>query len=123
MMTGTTPTSVDAYVEAAPEAARAHLRTLRAEVKAAAPKAEEKISYGMPYYEYRGRLIYFAAFKNHLGVYGVGRALTDYADELKPYLGAKSTLRFPYAKPLPLPLIRKVLKTRVREVEARGGAA
>jgi len=120
MMPEKAPTSVDAYVEAAPEPARAHLRRLRAEIRAAAPKAEEKISYGMPYYEYRGRLIYFGAFKNHVGVYSVGRALTDYADELEPYLGAKSTLRFPYAEPLPLPLIRKVLKTRVREVEERG---
>jgi uncharacterized protein YdhG (YjbR/CyaY superfamily) len=63
---------VDAYIAAAPVPAQPILRHLRQVIKAAAPKAEERISYGMPSYEYYGRLVYFAAFKNHVGLYAVG---------------------------------------------------
>ncbi len=96
------------------------LRQLRQIIKAEAPKAEERLSYGMPFYKYKGRLIYFAAHKDHVGVYPVGRAKTVYANELKPYIAERQTLRFPIGRALPVTLIKKVLKERVRENEASG---
>ena len=109
---------VDAYISSKPAAVQPMLRQLRQIIKAAAPKAEEKLSYGMAYYSYHGRLIYFAAHKDHVGVYPVGRSKTRYASELKPYLKPKETLRFPIGERLPVTLIRKVVRQRVKENEA-----
>ena len=66
--------AVDAYIAAAPKVAQPRLGQLRKLIKDTAPKATERLSYGMPHYEYKGRLIYFSAFKNHIGVYPVGEA-------------------------------------------------
>jgi uncharacterized protein YdhG (YjbR/CyaY superfamily) len=112
---------VDAYIAAAPKAAQPHLRRLRALIKEAAPRAEERISYGMPHYAYHGRLIYFAAFKNHVGVYPGGYA--DRFPELKPYMTGKGTYRFPLDQPLPAGLIRRYVKARVKENEAKAASA
>ena len=106
--------AVDAYIAAAPRAAQPHLRRLRDVIKGAAPKAEEKISYGMPFYEYRGRLLYFAAFKKHVGLYAVGEA-----KGLQKYFYGASTLRFPFDEPLPAAQISKLVKARVKENEAK----
>jgi uncharacterized protein YdhG (YjbR/CyaY superfamily) len=114
---------VDAYIAAAPVSAQPILRQLRSVIKAAAPKAEERISYGMPSYEYHGRLVYFAAFKNHVGLYAVGQEQDSYAKELSGYLSGKSTARFPIGQPLPIALIRKVVKARVKENEATSKGA
>lgn len=113
-----TAKSVDAYITAAPMPAQPILRQLRQVIKAAAPKAEERISYGMPSYDYHGRLVYFAAFKNHVGLYAVGKAQDRYTNELSAYLSGASTARFPIGEPLPVDLIRKVVHTRVKENEA-----
>jgi uncharacterized protein YdhG (YjbR/CyaY superfamily) len=110
---------VDAYIAAAPKAAQATLRQLREVIRDAAPKAEERISYGMPSYDYHGRLVYFAAFKNHVGLYAIGQPQDAYTKELKPYLAGKSTARFPIGEPLPVALIRKVVEARVKENEAQ----
>ncbi len=117
-MTDPAPRDVDEYIAAAPEAAQPMLHELRRLIRAAAPEAEEKISYGMPFYEYHGRLIYFAAYKNHIGLYPLGQAKDRYADELKEYLSGRSTARFPIGRPLPISLIRKVVSLRVEENEA-----
>ena len=108
---------VDAYIAAAPKTAQPHLRQLRALIKEAAPKAEEKISYKMPSYNYRGNLVYFSAFRHHVGLYPSGYA-EKYPD-LKQYMSGKGTLRFPLDEPLPAALIKKFIKTRVRENEAK----
>jgi uncharacterized protein YdhG (YjbR/CyaY superfamily) len=105
---------VDAYIAAAPVPAQPILRQLRHTIKSAAPKAEERISYGMPSYEYHGRLVYFAAFKNHVGLYAVGKEHDSYAKELSDYLTGKSTARFPIGQPLPVALIRRVVQARVK---------
>ena len=109
---------VDAYIATAPVSAQPILRQLRDVIKAAAPKAEERISYGMPSYEYHGRLVYFAAFKNHVGLHAVGQEHDRYAKELSAYLSGKSTARFPIGQPLPIAAIRKVVEARVKENEA-----
>jgi uncharacterized protein YdhG (YjbR/CyaY superfamily) len=107
---------VDAYIAAAPKAAQPHLRHLRSVIKEAAPKAEERISYGMPSYHYEGRLIYFAAFKTHVGVYPSFQAEKH---NLAKYMAGQGTLRFPLDEPLPAALIRKLVKARVKEYDAK----
>ena len=112
--------AVDAYIAAAPKAVQPMLRELRAAIRSAAPKAEEKISYRMPFYAYHGRLIYFAAHKTHVGMYPViGREKDLYAKELKPYLAAKATLQFPIGQPIPIALVKKVVRARAKDNEAR----
>jgi len=110
---------VPAYIAAAPAKARPRLRQLRKIIKDTAPKATETISYGMPYYSYQGRLIYFGLARAWLGLYLLGRAKARYAKELKPYLSGASTARFSLDRPLPTALIRKVVKERVAENEER----
>jgi uncharacterized protein YdhG (YjbR/CyaY superfamily) len=109
---------VDAYIAAAPKPARPMLRELRRIIKATAPRAEERMSYGMPYYAHHGRLVYYAAYQHHVGVYIMGRARKTFARELKGYLTSKATLRFPIGTRIPATLMRKVLKDRMRENEA-----
>lgn len=110
---------VDAYIAAAPRAAQPKLRQMRDAIRAAAPKATERISYRMPYYEYHGRLVYFAVQREHVGLYLLGRAKTLYAKDLAPYLSGVSTARFPYDRPLPVALVRKIVRERVKENEER----
>ncbi len=108
--------SVESYIAAAPSAARPRLRELRQVIKAAAPKAQEKISYGIPFYEYRGRLIYFAGYQNHVALYPVADA-----KGLERYQAAKATLRFPLDELLPLAKIRSLVRARVKERDAGRG--
>jgi uncharacterized protein YdhG (YjbR/CyaY superfamily) len=112
--------AVDAYIAAAPKAVQPMLRELRAAIRSAVPKAEEKLSYRMPFYAYHGRLIYFAAHKTHVGMYPIiGPEKDLYAKELKPYLAAKATLQFPIGQPIPIALVKKVVKARAKDNEAR----
>ena len=112
--------AVNAYIAAAPKAVQPMLRELRQAIRSVAPKAEEKLSYGMPFYAHHGRLIYFAAHTNHVGMYPIiGREKDLYAKELKPYMAAKATLQFPIGKPIPIGLVKKVVKERAKENEAR----
>ncbi|HJR56540.1 MAG TPA: DUF1801 domain-containing protein [Rhizomicrobium sp.] len=108
--------TVDAYIKAVPEAARPMLKELRALVQKAAPKAEEYISYGMPYYRYHGALLGFAAFKQHVGFFP-GAIVTDFADELKGYKTSRGTVQLPYGKKIPVSLIRRIIKAGVKRNE------
>lgn len=119
------PADVDAYIEAAPEAVRQQLRGLRALIRSEAPKATEKMSYGIPFYEYgvkqgtfASRLIYFAAQKKHIALYPAGDA-----KGLEEYLTERSTLRFPLEEPLPMARIRAFVRSRVKQREAEMKAA
>ena len=107
--------SVDAYIAAAPRAAQPHLRALRKMIRAEAPEAEERISYRMPHYHYHGRLVYFAAHTNHVGLYALGD--TYKAEGLQRYVAAKGTLQFRFDEPLPLAKLARLVKQRVRENE------
>ena len=113
---------VDAYIAAAPKAAQPLLRELRRIIRSSAPLAEERISYRMPYYHLHGRLVYFAAHKNHVGLYALGK--TYEAEGLKRYVAAKGTLQFPYDEPLPEAQIARLVKKRVAEnrEKARSGS-
>jgi len=109
---------VDAYIQAAPREARVKLVQLRKIIKAAAPRADEAISYRMPYYKYHGALAYFAAFKNHVSLFVPPPVIEEHKRELKGYETAKGTVRFPLDKPLPVALIRKLVKARIARNEA-----
>jgi uncharacterized protein YdhG (YjbR/CyaY superfamily) len=108
---------VAGYIAAAPPAARPMLRQLRRIVRTHAPRAVEKLSYGMPYYDHHGRLIYFAAFTKHVSVFAMGRSKARFAAETKPYRITASTLQFPYGTKLPAGLIARLVRARVREIE------
>jgi uncharacterized protein YdhG (YjbR/CyaY superfamily) len=113
--------TVDAYIAAAPKEVQSKLRKLRAAIREAAPTAEERVSYGMPYYGYKGRLAYFAAFKNHIGLYVPSPVIEEHKSELKDYETAKATVRFPLDKKLPIMLIKKLVKARKQMNGARKG--
>lgn len=103
---------VDAYIKAAPKEARVKLVELRKIIRATAPGADEGISYRMPYYNHNGALVWFAAFKNHIGFFVRPPVIKEHRQELKGYETTKSTVRFPIDKPLPVVLIRKLIKSR-----------
>jgi uncharacterized protein YdhG (YjbR/CyaY superfamily) len=111
--------TVDEYLEPFPPAVRNTLEKLRQTIKAAAPKAEEVISYMMPAYKQNGALVYFGGYKTHIGFYPTAGAIEAFKKELSAYEGSKGTIRFPIDKPLPLGLISKIVKFRVKENEVK----
>ena len=113
------PRDVDSYIASVPRELRALVRTLRAVIRRAAPAAEERISYGMPYYHYKGRLAYFRLQSHHLGLYIPTPVLKRHARELKGYHAAGATLRLPLDKKLPVGIIRKLIKARIAERNGR----
>ena len=113
--------SVDEYIATFPEEIQKILEELRGTIKAAAPDAEEKISYQMPAFALKGNLVYFAAFKNHIGFYPTSSGTEAFKKELSIYDGSKGTVRFPIDKPLPLKLISRIVKFRVAENLKKAG--
>jgi uncharacterized protein YdhG (YjbR/CyaY superfamily) len=107
--------SIDEYIADFPEEVQKTLGELRAAIKAAAPDAEERISYQIPTFTLKGNLVHFAAYKKHIGFYPTSSGIQAFKRELSVYEGAKGTVRFPIDKPLPLKLIRKIVKFRVAE--------
>ena len=107
--------SIDEYIATFPGEIQKILRELRAVIKAAAPDAEERISYQMPTFWQQGNLVHFAAFKNHIGFYPAPRGIEAFKKELSVYEGAKGSVRFPIDKPLPLELVSRIVKFRVAE--------
>jgi len=112
------PKDPDAYVTSFPPPAQARMQSLRKTIKAAAPKAEEVISYGIIGYKYYGMLVFFGGWQSHIGFYPAGR-LEVFTKELAGYKRSKGTIQFPLDKPLPLRLISKIVKYRVKENEIK----
>ena len=110
---------VDQYLAGVPKEARATLEKLRQTIKAAAPMASEVISYQMPMYKHHGMVIGFAAFKDHCSIFPGSAVMDAYKEELKHYSTSKGTIRFPADKPLPAALVKKLVKARIAENEAR----
>lgn len=112
---------VEAYLAACPEPHRSTLEKMRATIRAAVPKdATEAISYGMPSFQYKGGLVGYAAFKEHCSFFPMsGRLVEEFADELKAYKTSKGTIQFPVDKPLPSTLVKKMVKARIAQNEAR----
>lgn len=120
MKTSTLARDVDEYLAAVPEKQRATLEKLRNTIKSAAPKATEAISYRIPTFKHRGHLVGFAAFKNHCSFFVMRPSVIKaHKDELKTYETAPGTIRFPVDKPLPLALVRKLVKARIEENGSR----
>src|SRR5687768_17385768 len=109
------PDSIDAYIAAFPPDIRERLEALRATIHAAAPDATEKISYQMPTFYLKGNLVHFAAFAHHIGFYPAPSGITAFDAELARYKRAKGSVRFPLDEPLPLALVTKIVKFRVKE--------
>jgi uncharacterized protein YdhG (YjbR/CyaY superfamily) len=107
--------TIDEYIDTFPEDVRNILNELRQAIKEAAPEAEETINYQIPTFTLHGNLVHFAALKNHIGFYPTPSGMEAFKKELSSYKGAKGSVQFPIDQPLPLPLIRRIVKYRVKE--------
>ena len=108
---------IDNFIAGYPRETQALLRQLRSTIRKAVPNAEEVISYGIPTFDLHGRhLVHFAAFKNHIGFYPTPSGIEEFKKELSEYKSAKGSVQFPIYKPLPLGLITKIVRFRVKEI-------
>ncbi len=121
--------TIDEYIKTFPEDVQSILEKMRQTIRRAAPEAEETISYQIPAFKLNGNLVWFAAFKNHIGLYPTPSGTEAFKKELSPYQGGKGSIRFPFKEPIPYDLVRKVVmfrrkenleKKRVREYAAKG---
>lgn len=111
--------AVDEYIVTYPEDIKKILKQIRAIIKENAPDAVESMSYGMPAYKVHGRLlVYFAAFKNHIGFYATPSGHTEFKEELSKYKQGKGSVQFPLDKPIPFDLMRQIVAFRVEENKA-----
>jgi len=115
MISGPKPASVDKYIAAFPPAVRTILRKIRRTIRDAVPDTEEMISYRMPAFKLDGVLVYFAAFKNHIGLFPPVRGDASFVRAVKRYAGPKGNLRFPLDEPIPYDLIRRIVKVRRKQ--------
>ncbi len=113
------PEDVDEYIANSPEGVQEKLRQIRQIIRETAPNATEKLSYGMPYYSLNGRLVYFAYFKDHVSLFAMPSAIKKFDKEIAPYHRSKATVGFALNKPLPVPLIKKMVAFRVEEQLAK----
>ena len=111
--------NIDEYIAGYPEDIQGKLRDLRATIKEAAPGAEEKISYQMPAFNLNGILVYFAVQTRHIGFYPTSSGVMAFKEELGSYKSSKGAIQFPLDKPLPLELIARIVRFRVRENSER----
>lgn len=110
------PSTITEYIAAAPPVARKHLREIRSILKKVAPKAEEGLKWGSPVFEENRILFAYAAFKQHMNFMPTPSAMKPFAKELADYKTGKGTIQFPYDKPLPAALIRKIAVFRAKDV-------
>ena len=109
------PANIDEYIGAFPNDVQEILEKIRATIQKAAPDAKEKISYSMPAFEQNGIVVYFAAFKNHIGLYALPSGHETFKEELSKYKSGKGSVQFPLDQPMPFDLITKIVKFRVKE--------
>jgi uncharacterized protein YdhG (YjbR/CyaY superfamily) len=114
--------SIDEYIATFPQDKQALLETVRATIKAAAPQAQELISYQMPAFALKGNLVYFAALKDHIGFYPTASGIEAFKDELSGYEVTKGSVKFPINQPLPLELISKIVQYRVSQNLSKAAA-
>jgi uncharacterized protein YdhG (YjbR/CyaY superfamily) len=114
--------AVDAYIKAARGTARKKLREVRNAIREVAPEAKESISYGIPYYDYRGRLAWFGLQTNHIGLYLRPPIIQEHSRELKGYVTTKSAVHLPLDREIPSSLVKKLVRARmkVNDAEAKG---
>ena len=114
-----TSASVDDYISNADPHTKKALKDIRKTIKAAAPKADEVISYQMPGYKYHGVLVYFAAYKNHIGFYPGAGGVLEFYKKLSSFKSAKGSIQFPNDRPIPYDVISKIVKFRVKQNEEK----
>jgi uncharacterized protein YdhG (YjbR/CyaY superfamily) len=116
------PKDIDAYIATFPRQVQTLLTRVRRTIRAAAPKATEVISYNMPAFKQHGILVYFAGFKSHIGLYPPVRGDAALEKAVAKYAGPKGNLKFPYDAPLPLALIARIVRFKVKQDLARQSA-
>ncbi len=107
--------NIDEYIAFFPANVQANLTDLRRAIHEAAPKAEETISYQMPAFKQNGILVYFAAFKDHIGFFPTASGVEAFKPKLSAYKTSKGTIQFPLDKPMPLDLVKEIVRFRVKQ--------
>ena len=113
------PTTVPGYIRAAPKEGQKALREMRATLKSAAPRAKEVLKWGSPAFEDKRILFAFAAFRSHLSFMPTPSAMKPFKTELAKYKTGKGSIQFPYDKPLPKALIRRIAARRVKDLKEK----
>jgi len=113
---------IDRYIAGFPEETQYLLDKVRTTIIKAAPEAEEVISYQMPAYKYQGILVFFAGYKNHIGFYPGAGGIEAFKKEIAVYKNAKGSVQFPLDKPIPLQLITKMVKFRMKQNKEKAAA-
>jgi len=116
------PGDVDGYIASFPREQQTLLKKVRRTIRAAAPRATEVISYNIPAYRLNGMLVYFAGFKGHIGLYPPVRGSAALEKAAARYAGPKGNLKFPHQQPLPLGLIARIVRFKVKQDRARAVA-
>jgi len=116
------PKTIDEYISAFSPEVRAILQEVRQVVRSAAPDAQEAISYNIPAFKLNGVLVYFAAFKQHIGFYPPIRGDSRLEKAVSQYAGEKGNLRFPLGDPIPYPLIARIVKLRAKQNLAKAAS-
>ena len=116
------PQTIDDYIAGFPGDVQEILQRIRQTIRQAAPDAQEKISYQMPAFTLKGNLVYFGAFKNHIGFYPIPSGIEEFKEELSAYEQGKGSVQFPLDKPIPFDLISRIVKFRVKENLAKAAA-
>ena len=114
-----TPKSIDEYIARFSPEVQAILKRIRRTIRSAAPEAQEIISYQIPAFTLNGVLVYFAAFKKHIGFYPPVRGNARLEKAISPYAGEKGNLRFPFDRPIPYRLIERIVKHQVKQNMAK----
>lgn len=114
--------NIDEYIRSFPDHIRVKLEEMRASIRQAAPEAEEVISYAMPTYRLHGNLVHFAGYKTHIGFYPAPSGIEAFRKELSVYPGGKGSIQFPLPDPIPLALVGKIVKFRVKENQEKATA-
>jgi uncharacterized protein YdhG (YjbR/CyaY superfamily) len=107
--------NIDEYISAFPGDVQKRLQEIRTTIQKAAPEAAETINYAIPTFTLNGNLVHFAGFKNHIGFYPAPSGIEAFKKELSVYEGAKGSVQFPLDRPLPLGLVARIVKFRVKE--------
>lgn len=116
------PATIDDYIATFSPEVQAILERIRATIRKAAPQAAETISYRIPAFTLNGALVYFAAFRNHIGFYPPVRGDSKLEEAVQRYAGEKGNLRFPLDHPIPYPLIARIVRLRVKQNRAKAAS-
>jgi uncharacterized protein YdhG (YjbR/CyaY superfamily) len=114
--------TIDEYIDMFSGELKTKLQTLRRTISETAPEAQETISYRMPTFKLDGNLVHFAVMKNHIGFYPTSSGVRNFQEKLTAFKTTKGAIQFPIDKPLPLPLVRKIVRFRVKENKQRAKA-